>query len=823
MAGAAEERLRHHIIGYSSHKEYAFQEPLDWIEELFRSDPDSWREEGLQLLELCRECDNQGGDNRLGSAIEKEVAAASFRCGPGSAWAFSNCIDPEAERYWLQTVRATFIAASKRAIADRVVTDHDDILALWSCAVGLTRWFDRDQAQTVTALRDSILDAVSPEGREEVADRLRRLTPGEFLREEYDKDRQESESAVEDSTSEPHEDDVASAVSELVRKTDVGYEPSLMEIGHLVMRVARDNPANRTELMSDLFALVDANRSYVTSWDYWGQSHPLRDLIPAIRENEVWELMRAAVRTMGDAYWSRSVSHNVHLICLYRAAAEGAACLKKGTQSVFAMHRLWAVLPQPQNSIRRECVADNDVETWPDFVALVLSRLLSANSAETVSSSLRGLCAIVEVNPNTLSTLFAHSDGKQLSRLLLGLENWATRHPEVASGILQGLWDHREDLNLRDRIQLWICKLAHDRVVGTSLPESFMPKISDEGSSRDRGLILTKPRKIMEVNPEVQGSVRLSNSLSAARNLIDRIGEITGRRTVDLESAIAEGFDARSLDSDTKENSETKKPFATEAGDMIIKCGVDTILDEALDKEFQRPGWSASDTGNIAIAVAHGDDPWILRQSPLPSPSSLDWPEQKEVEEWLRTGRDGTNVLNRLKLLALGDDPGEGQTVLGSYLRLFTSHNDCEVWYWLEVESPGDIAARRALFSPCGRCFQFFLANRFEPHVAGRAPLALFSGSSISLSFSTLEVIPARILQDHLGWRPTPNNPLEWKREGRVVAKYETYHGPLDYSRSQRNMRQPTLSRWVVSAKELTVLKHVSPQWDHKIHLYSEG
>jgi len=153
-----------------------------------------------------------------------------------------------------------------------VVTDHGDILALWSCAVGLTRWFDRDQAKTVTALRDSILDAVSPEGREEVADRLRRLTPGEFLREEYDKDRQESESAVEDSTSEPHEDDVASAVSELVRKTDVGHEPSLMEIGHLVMRVARDNPANRTELMSDLFALVDANRSYVTGWDQWGQS-----------------------------------------------------------------------------------------------------------------------------------------------------------------------------------------------------------------------------------------------------------------------------------------------------------------------------------------------------------------------------------------------------------------------------------------------------------------------------------------------------------------------------------------------------------------------
>jgi len=822
LASAAEERLRHHIIGYSSHKEYAFQEPLDWIEELFRSDPDAWREEGLQLLGICQECANQGGDNRLSPAIKKEVSAASFRCGPGSAWAFFNWIDPEVERYWLETVRDTLIAASKRAIADGVVTDHGDILALWSCAVGLTRWFDRDQAKTVTALRDSVLDAVSPEGREEVADRLRRLTPGEFLREEYDKDRQESESAVEDSTSEPHEDDVASAVSELVRKTDVGYEPSLMEIGHLVMRVARDNPANRTELMSDLFALVDANRSYVTGWDQWGQSHPLRDLVPAIRENEAWELMRAAVRATGDEHWSRAVSHNVHLICLYRAAAEGTACLKKGTQRVFAMHRLWAGLPQLQTSSQRECATDNDVETWPDFVALILRRLLSANSAETVSAAFRGLCAIVEVAPNTLSTLFAHSDGEQQSRLLLGLESWATRHPAVAHGILKGLWDHRGDFNLRDRIQLWICKLAHARVVGTSLPESFMPKSSGGGSSRDRGLILIKPRKILEVNPEVQGSIRLSNSLSAARNLIDRIGEITGRRTEDLESAIAEGLDARSLDSDTNENPRTKKHFAIESGDMVITCGVDTILDEALEKELQKPGWSASDMGDIAIAVTHGDDPWILGRSPLPSPSSLSWPEQEEVEKWLKTGTDGTNVLNRLRLLARGEDLGEGQTVLGSYLRLFTSHNDCEVWYWLEVERPGDIAARRAPFSPCGRCFQFFLADRYEPRAADRAPLALFSGSSVSLSFSTLEVIPARILQDQLRWGPTPCNPLIWKREGRVVAKYETYHGPLDYSRSRRHMRQPTLSRWVVNAEEIGVLKHVSPHWDHKIHPFSD-
>jgi hypothetical protein len=704
-----------------------------------------------------------------------------------------------------------------------VVTDHADILALWSCAVGLTRWFDRYQAQTITALRDSVLEAVPPQNREEFVEWLQRLTPGEFLREEYDKDRQRSEPADEDSTSEPHEDDVADAVSELVRKVDEGYEPSLMEIGHLAMRVARDNPAKRAELMSDLFALVDANRSYVTSWDYWGQSHPLRDLVPAIRENEVWELMRAAVRTTGDAYWSRSVSHNVHLICLYRATAEGIDSLKRGTQNVFAMHRLWAGLPEQKSSCERECPTWTEVGTWPDFVALVLRRLLSSDSAETVSAALRGLCAVVEVAPGVLSTLFDRSDGEQLSRLLLGAEIWAARHSEAADEILEELWRRRWDLDLGDRIQLWICMLTHTRVEGqVEARETFMPRPSDEASDPLTNPILTKPRRLLEVAPKVQGSVRLANAFSAARNWINRFGKITGRDTEDLESAIAEGLDAWGPDLDRDAKKDTRKYFATEDGDMIITRGVDTILNDALEHELCKPGWNDTDAGDVAMAVTHGDDPWILRRSPLPSPSSFDWPEQKEVDDWLETRMDKGNVLNRLRLLARGDDLPDEYRVLGSYLRLFTSHHDCEMWYWLEAARSEDVAARSAPLSPSGRCFQFFLPDRFEPQAADRAPMVLFSRSFLCLSFSTLEIVPSRILQDRLGWQPTPGNPLEWEREGRLVARYETYHGPLDYNWSRRHMRQPTLSRWVVNADELTGMDNLGAEWDHHIHPFSD-
>ncbi len=815
LAETAEGRLRHRLIGYSGHKEYSFQEPLDWIEELFLIEPRAWRREGLQLLDICRECDNQGGDNRLSSSIENEVATAAFRCGPDSAYAFFNWIDPELERYWLQTVRSTLIAASRRVVDEGVITDHTDILALWCSAVGLTRWFDRYQVQALTAFRDTILSGVKPDSQQHIADQMQDLTPGEYQREEYDKDQHGSESSKEEPFPAEPDDDVSNAIIEMVRKVDEGYEPKLIEICHLARRITQENPSNRVDLMRRLFELIDANRDYLTGW----KSQPLKDLVSSLRENELWALMRAAVRYTGEAYWSLSVPHNVHLICLYRAAAEGADYLRAGAQRVLAMHRLWEGIPESQWVGEQRSVAPS-IDTWPRFVVAVCGRLLSSDSAETVSAALRALCAIAEIAPHAVSSLLAGSKGILRSRLLIGAEVWAPRQPMQFAAVLEDLWKHKEDLCFSDRIQLWVCSLAAAQIEGAfRLSETFMP----HGAAVPDGHadpIFTKPKRLLEIGPEMQGSVPLANAFSAAKNWIDRIRKITGCNTDDLEGAIAEGLDNKGNDTDDDSPPTKKQHFATEDGDMVITRRVDSIFDEALLVELRRPGWTDGDASDVAVAVTHGDDPWILRRSPLPSPETFDWPDQKEVEEWLNTKADKTDVLNRLRLLARGDDLASHQQVLGSSLRVFTSHYDILVWYWIEAKRSEDVVTRNVPLCPCGRFFQFFLPERFEPSTPNRAPLVFFSRSFLCLSFSTLEVIPSRVLQTHMGWQPKPQNPLEWIREGRVVAKFEIYHGPLDYNWGRRHMRQPTLSRWVVKKDELKDLECLSPEWQHEVHQF---
>ena len=820
----AEDRLRHHLIGYLSHKEYSFQEPFDWVKELFSGDPATWQEEGIQLLNICQECDDQGGDNRFGSEIENEVAATAFRCGPDNAYAFFNWIDPEVERYWIQTVRSTIITAGKRAIADQVITECIDLQVVWCCAVGLTRWFNKYQAQTMTALRDTILGVADPDSLRNFACQLQTLTPGEFLREEYDKEQRSSGSSEDGDTLMLSNGNLTHVVSELAGKVEEGAEPSIMVIGLLAMRVAKEDPTNRTELMEILFGLVDANRKYATGWDYWGQSHPLRELIPSIREDEIWCLMRATVRTTGDTYWLLSVPHNVHLICLYQAAAEGVDHLRRGTQYMFGMHRLWSGVSERQATIKKDWWSGLGIETWSGFVANVLCRLLSSDSAETVSAALRGLCAVAEIAPKAVYSLFDNCDGVQRSRLLLGAEVWAVRHPHHFTDVIEDMWNHRSKLSLRDRIQLWICRLVVGRTKGSfDLSKTFIPETSTESCGHNSNLIMTKQRRLLEIGPEMQGSVPFANAFSAARNWVSRFENITSRDTDDLEASIAEGLDAQDCESARVSSGDRNKRFATENGDVTITRGLDSILDRALEDELRKPGWSDRDAGDVAMAVTHGDDPWILRRSPLPSPTSFEWPDQEEVDEWLDTNVDNTNVLNRLRLLARGGDLGANQQVIGSYLRLFTSRYDFEMWYWLEAIPPEEvIKARKAPFCPSGRSFQFFLPERFEPHALDRAPLVFFSRSILCLSFSTLEIVPSRVLQDQLGWKPKPQNPLKWTKEGHEVAKYEYYHGPLDYNWSRRHMRQPTMSRWVVNAEELNDMRCLSPVWDYQTYQFSD-
>ena len=166
-----------------------------------------------------------------------------------------------------------------------------------------------------------------------------------------------------------------------------------------------------------------------------------------------------------------------------------------------------------------------------------------------------------------------------------------------------------------------------------------------------------------------------------------------------------------------------------------------------------------------------------------------------------------------------GNDLNSDYCVAGAYLRLFPKNNDIEMYYWLEA----DIASQRFENSkipvcPSSRCFQFFLEDRYEPQLNGRMPLVFFSRSMRYLSFSTLNIVPAKILQNKLNWKPSRENPLIWKCNDLEVARYESYHSTIQYKGEQRYQRTPILSRWVVKKESLGAFPQMSPHWDFEAY-----
>ena len=83
---------------------------------------------------------------------------------------------------------------------------------------------------------------------------------------------------------------------------------------------------------------------------------------------------------------------------------------------------------------------------------------------------------------------------------------------------------------------------------------------------------------------------------------------------------------------------------------MCIKLEDDHIFYSALENELSKFKLNHNGLGNISIAVTHGDDPWIIRNSPVSAPSVFDWPSKEEIDEWLNDKIKDNNVLNRFRL-----------------------------------------------------------------------------------------------------------------------------------------------------------------------------
>lgn len=797
LADAAVERLRWCQITYRGHKEDAFGPVYETYELLQKLDPACWKEEGLHLWALCDAASSLGADNHWGYEIKELLGTGAFRCGPNDVWQQFCMTLPNASAKndkWHHSMRNRFTGSFTHALEDGAAFSTSDKVVCWCLAVGFCRWFDDTDISALKQLRERVLSTCQEGGeRDGMRDRLLRLTPGEMQRQPRTDQRSSQDAASEAPES-------GDAVAECARLADEGHELNPARVARAARElIRRDDPAQRTELRRWL-SVIGTDQDYASGWSYWfGSSdrEAISELAALVTEEESWALLDAAVRGIGrGSRWTQGVAGNLHAVTMGMAKARGAAAIRGRLIRILAMHDRWTGggrrdIEFPKLTLPKvEAVA-----TWEEVCLGVLDVLLGSRSAEVLSSASTGLHALVEHVPHLISQVLplGAKDEWRLRWVLNAMESWAAIHPQAVDEVRPQLEALMREGPLDVRLQAWVVLTKHADVQARPRPEFPMPANAPEASP-----IHQPSRAVMETEAHVRGATRFVDRYGAVRTKLSVIEDLTGYPKQNLETDAAANLVA-AVDKPDLLDREWDTPHR--GGDM--RCSefvAENALGGALDKVLTADVWRSNGIVRLAQAFLEGEDPWIVRRTPLPGASATGWPTDDEVNGSYQQPPPSAPIEQRLNLLATQHDVPGDERVLAARVQVFSYREDFSLCVWWEESSgnEGDLQAVGIPTCPSGRSFVNWLGDAYEPRRGnGRRTTAFFTGGSQRLINSFLQILPARLCRTELGWLPDPCNPLVWTKNGQPVARYERLHGVPRHTNGPYH-RQPLLDRWIV-------------------------
>ncbi len=792
------ERLRLSRVGYLS-EDRSFGEAVRWLAELCDRKPEAWKEEGWQLLSLSAACEQQECGNNFESEIEEVTAAAALGCGPSDLWRLlSTTIADAAEAEWHYETRNRIGGGFARALRTGANLSVRERLILWCLVVAFSRWFDDADIRVLAEVRAALqASCASAEQWNELLQELRRLTPGEAQREpERDRERGSTEQVLPDPGPDYSLDPVLAKVAE-------GLELLPSEAAVAVRSIVRSGHTKQRDLIPTLLRAVGTGHEFAVSWawDDKFSNVAVSNIAKDVGDAHLWALVQAAVsRPRSERRsWSMGIADNLHQIAFARARARGEDSLRTGLAAHIRMHRLWAFglgWDRPTPELPKTPNADG----WDQVVIRFLPILVGSRSAEVVSSAVTAMHAFVALEPRNITHLFrVLRDEWPRQWLLNSAESWAALHPEAMEVVRPELEQHLKLGPLASRLQAWIvlCKLADVR--GRERPEFPLPSDVEPrhvALPRSVGGILT-------TGAVARGAINLTDRHESALRKLDRL-RACGFDFRSQEPTIA----AAILDSPREgEDSGGWRRTPRRHGDFyctpdVAERAVGAAIDEVLSAR-QCPQEAVS---LLAQGLLDSEDPWILRQTPLPSPTPDDWPTENDIGAWTNLA-DSQGVLERMRRLALEHAIPDGWHPVAARVQLATWREDLILFTWLEgqLRAVGTELATKCPSCPSGRTFLWWLGDHFEPSPPNGVPIMGFLvGGSQRLWHSFLEIQPSKLWRC-LGWQPDQRNPLLWLKDNKVIAKYQQIHGPPRTANQGPHCRQPILDRWIMTSAALSI------------------
>lgn len=794
LASRVEERLRWLQITYRGHKEYTFDNPTSWLEELTRIEPTCWRDLGLKIWTLSEAASALGADNRCSWEMGETLGAAAWASGPTDVWQIltSEYADCGSE-YWYRPTANRIIGGLTQRLRVRPAMPVQDRLTGWCLAVGFCRWFNDEDTKALVRLRETLIDAAQNESeRTSIRVALGHLTPGEFHR------KPRPDSTETGSASSPLKDEVLEDWLDRIAK---GEEVHPCVAASLLQTAISERPNEFAALADKILGAVGVGAAYSWGWYSSGSYHDAVLKIGRLVSDDVlWKLVSAAVKYAGGgSAWTQGICRNLYCVLLSRAAKHGAPELRAGLARMLQMHERWTRGGRCDLELPVIKLGPADhVETWAELAARSLTFLLASRSAEVIESALIGIQAIVKHEPKTVGSFLqlANDDLWKQHWILNAAEVWAALYPEELEKSRPILEAWQATGPLHRRLQAWI--VLHRLAKSRGNPKPPFPHPSqDDGNNQNNFHLPT--RQILVTPVTKHGSIRFVDLHNSAESTIERVEHVTSANLDGVRGAVAEKL------SHVAPDNYDGAPWTTR-----IRCHGDTrcsslqgnlILDEAFDECLRKSPLPPTLQGCFAQAYLGSENPWILRATPIPDGEPAGWPSEDELRGTSKQPADQGKIRKKLFLLATQHGIADNEIVLAAKVQVFTYCDDYIFHFWWREcgGEANEVSANTCPTTMSGRTFAFDFDDWWEPHnKQRRRPLTFAVGGHQRLALCFPEFLPARLWRSEFGWQPADNNPLVWRSGNQTVARYECIHSIPRFTQSG-HPRQPILGRWIIA------------------------
>ena len=795
LADASMERLRWSQIGYRS-EERSFGEATRWVRELCRLEPESWTNEGWKLWSVADASEQQFCSVNASAEMEESFVAAAIRCGPRDLWRLLAATLPKVtDRKWHYETRNRLGTGFGLALREGLSLSIQERLTIWCLFVAFCRWFDGGDIVTLAELRSDLLaHCRDDEERKILLSELERLTPGEAKRiPKEERSRAPKPLQLEDEPGDYSADATIAAV-------EAGTKLQLSEVARAIRHVTRIGHGRRDELIPRMLASVGSDDDYATSWS-WADRFPdsaLATIAAQVTDEQLWSLVSAISFSRGDTRsWLAGTAENLHRLAYARAATRGTADLRAGFTTHLNMHIAWAFGGSRWQPPWPVLPTIEEVATWDDVVLRMLSVIFRSRSAEVLSSAIAAMHALVDLRPENIVPLFRTLLDEWAQRWLLNsAEAWAVLHSDALEDARLDLDQMMHKAQLEMRLQSWIVLSKLADIKGRQRPIFPMPSTGISDSNQIR----SSSGGILETAPTERGFMRSIDRHASAKGKLDRL------RACGLNFSSLEGEIADRLLRHTSEGN----PFAalkSEAHrDNDFLCGgldTENAVGEVIENAISSDWFSEGVLPRLAQGLFDNEDPWMLRQTPLPSPKPDEWPT-KELGAFTR-GVDAGEILEQFRSVAGNQDLPTGWRVVAAYVYGAHWQEDFALFQWMEQlpRDPDILLPSRRPTIPSGRTFNWWLGDHFEPSPPNDLPvLTFFTGGAQRLIYASVEIQPSKLWRG-FGWEPGRLNPLEWNRNRDCVARYQRFHGAPNTSGHGPHHRHPILHRWIVRADAL--------------------